>query len=365
MKSIFSLSAIALFVLLVTFQTGVTSCTKETITRDTVTIITRDTNVIVTIDTVRLVENKVPVINAGSDSTFNLTSFSDSLQLSGSATDGDGDSTIMGYLWSQVSGPNTALITHPGAAATYITQLVSGTYVFQLMAIDSDGAVGIKTVSVTVVGPQTFTLTFQPDSAEGQDAIVAIRATDGGVVASSNHSAIPELSMSRWTYNSQGAGAGTNRTYLKFTALSNIPAGAEIISAKLSLFGLNQQETSQSGSTPQGNSFYPGSTYTVDNRVWIKRVTGGDWNESTITWNNKPAATATNQVELPASTSRYDYNVVDLDITNLVKDILGSGRNYGFSLQQQTEQTYRSLLFASSDFTDAAKRPKLVIEYRN
>ncbi len=363
MKSIFSLSAIALFALLVTFQTGVTSCTKETITRDTVTIITRDTNVIVTIDTVRLVKNQVPVVNAGSDSTFNLTTFSDSLQLSGSAA--DADNSIAGYLWSQVSGPGTALIINPGSATTYITQLVSGTYMFQLMAIDSDGAVGIKTVSVTIVAPQSFFLALQPGSTDGQDALVGIRATDGSVVANTNFNSIPELSISRWTYNAQGAGGGTNRAYLKFAGLSAIPAGAEIVSAKLSLFGLNQQETSQSSSTPQGNSFYPGSTYPGNNKSWIKRVTGGDWEETTITWNNKPATTTTNQAELPASTSQYNFDVVDLDITNMVKDILSSGRNYGFCLQLQNEQIYRSLLFASSEFTDAAKRPKLVVEYRN
>jgi hypothetical protein len=80
---------------------------------------------------------------------------------------------------------------------------------------------------------------------------------------------------------------------------------------------------------------------------------------------NKPATTDVNQVEVPASTTQYNYNVTNLDVTNLVKDIFSSQHNYGFCLQLQTEQIYRSLLFASSEFHDAARRPKLVVQYRN
>jgi hypothetical protein len=168
-----------------------------------------------------------------------------------------------------VYGPNTALITNPGAASTYITKLTSGTYVFQLMAVDSDGAVGVKKVSVTILAPQLYTLTLQPDGQAGQDAIIAIRNGDWGAVANGNHSYIPEFSMSQWTYNEDGAGEGTNRTYVKFTGLAGIPTGAEIVSAKLSLYGLTESETLQSKATPQGNSFFTGS-YNESNKVWIK-----------------------------------------------------------------------------------------------
>ncbi|HUQ96311.1 MAG TPA: DNRLRE domain-containing protein [Chitinophagaceae bacterium] len=362
MKKIVSLSAIAFGFLLATLQVSVTSCTKETITHDTVTVITKDTIVELKIDTVKLVKNSLPVVNAGSDTVLHLTSVSDSLRLHGTAT--DADSAVVAYLWSQVSGPNTALLTNPGSALTYVTHLDSGKYVFQLMVVDSDGAVGVKTVSVTVTLPQIYTLVMQPDGAQGQDAIVATRAADGGAVAGTNLSSIAELSLSQWTYNAQNAGEGTNRTYIKFTELSNIPAGSEVLSAKLSLYGLTEAETALSPSTPQGNSFYSGSPYTASNKGWIKRVTGGDWNEATITWANRPAATDTNRVAIPASTAQYNYNVTNLDVTKLVKDLVRSNYNYGFRLQQQSEQVYRSLLFASSEHPDAARRPKLVVQYR-
>ena len=121
----------------------------------------------------------------------------------------------------------------------------------------------------------------------------------------------------------------------------------------------------QGSSTPQGNSYYTGSPYGISNPAWVKRVISGDWDESTITWLNKPTTTDLHQVAIPASTAQYGYDVLELDVTTLVKDMRSDHQNYGFCLQMQTEQIYRSLLFASSEFSDATKRPKLVVQYRN
>ena len=203
------------------------------------------------------------------------------------------------------------------------------------------------------------TLTIQPGPDNGQDCLVAYRETDGGLYASSNLNANPDMTAARWTYDSQGAGQGTVRSYFRFPQLSDIPQTAVIKSAKLSLYGV-----SSGVAAPEGNSTYPGSPYSSFgiNASWLKRVTGS-WVETTITWNNKPATTDVNQVEVPASTSQWSYNVTDLDVTQLVKDMVSNNQNYGFVLQLQNEQIYRALTFASSEVADAAKRPKLVVVY--
>lgn len=205
---------------------------------------------------------------------------------------------------------------------------------------------------------ETKTLTLQP-GAESEDVIVAMRATDGGVNAAGNHNHLQEIGASRWTYDAQGWGTGTNRSYIKFTGLSEIPANATIKSAKLSFWGV-----AGGGASPQGNSTYPGSPYSGsgENTSWLKRVTG-DWSEGTINWNNKPATTDVNQVEVPASNLQWNFNVANLDVTNLVKDMVSNSQNYGFAWQLQTEQHYRCITFSSGEATDASKRPKLVVEY--
>mgnify|MGYP001606216253 CR=1 FL=1 len=56
--------------------------------------------------------------------------------------------TISSYQWSQVSGPNTAGFSTPNALTTSATGLVTGTYVFQLTAVDSDGVSASATTQV-------------------------------------------------------------------------------------------------------------------------------------------------------------------------------------------------------------------------
>jgi hypothetical protein len=92
-------------------------------------------------------ENKVPVADAGQSKTITLP---DSAVVSGSGTDADGK--VVAYLWSQVSGPANSTIVNPGATSTIIRFTVPGSYLFQLMVTDEDGATGVDTVSVLVNG---------------------------------------------------------------------------------------------------------------------------------------------------------------------------------------------------------------------
>lgn len=91
--------------------------------------------------------NIPPVANAGSDITIKLPT--DSLMLSGIATDSDGTITL--YEWSQISGPNGALILSPDSNATLIKSMLAGNYKFQFKITDDDGAIAYDTVQVTVL----------------------------------------------------------------------------------------------------------------------------------------------------------------------------------------------------------------------
>ncbi|WP_262892035.1 PKD domain-containing protein, partial [Hymenobacter cavernae] len=91
--------------------------------------------------------NAAPVANAGAAQTITLPT--SALTLNGSGTDSDG--TISSYLWSQVSGPNTAGFSSKTVATPTVTGLVAGTYVFGLVVSDNLGAQSaISQVTVTV-----------------------------------------------------------------------------------------------------------------------------------------------------------------------------------------------------------------------
>jgi len=116
------------------FQLTVTSSTGATSTS------------IVTV-TVNGLSNQTPSSIAGSNQTITLPT--NSVSLDGSASK-DADGSITAYTWSQVSGPSTASLSNTGAAATTASNLVQGTYTFQLKVADNAGATATSTVTVTV-----------------------------------------------------------------------------------------------------------------------------------------------------------------------------------------------------------------------
>lgn len=93
--------------------------------------------------------NLPPVANAGADQTLTLPT--NSTTLNGSLSS-DADGTIVSYAWIQVSGPS---VVDPANVMNYdISNLVVGTYVFQLIVTDNDGAYSTADTVTIVVNPQ-------------------------------------------------------------------------------------------------------------------------------------------------------------------------------------------------------------------
>ena len=103
------------------------------------------------LDTVRVtVTNSVnipPVARAGTDQIISHPV--DSTVINGSSSS-DNDGSITSYKWTKISGPANFIITNDIAANTTIKNLSAGTYMFQLMVTDNQGAQGRDTLVVTV-----------------------------------------------------------------------------------------------------------------------------------------------------------------------------------------------------------------------
>lgn len=84
-----------------------------------------------------------PAVSAGANSTTT----SATKALTGTVTAAS-PKTVVSYQWSQVSGPNSAGFSTPNAVNTNATGLITGTYVFQLTAVDSDGVSASATTQV-------------------------------------------------------------------------------------------------------------------------------------------------------------------------------------------------------------------------
>jgi hypothetical protein len=276
-----------------------------------------------------------PSVNAGTSQL--ITWPVDSVTLSGTAT--DAASRITAYLWSEVSGPNVPVIASEGSKTTSVTGLRIGTYIFQLMAVDSLGATGVDTVSVSVSGnyvdtlntgsPQPYELTFLSNSAS----------------PAGNNQDI-ELLAEAWTISGTFV---TGRSFFKFD-LSSIPAGTVLKSAKLSLF---------SDPVPENGDLIH-ANYGTTNDFYIQRVSSA-WDLINTNWNNLPSIDATDQVHIP-QTSQAFLDLVNVDVTGMVNNMISSG-NYGFEIRLNTEVTYNSRIFCSSNYSDATKHPYLIVTY--
>jgi predicted heme/steroid binding protein len=127
----------------------------------------------------------IPVANAGSDISITLPSNSANLAGSGTVTGG----TISSFVWTQVSGPSTAVFTNKTTANANVSNLIAGTYIFSLTVKDGSGNAS-KPDQVTVVVNSSSSAT-QPavtgftlvDATTNRDILVL---NEGAVISSSS-----------------------------------------------------------------------------------------------------------------------------------------------------------------------------------
>ncbi len=277
-----------------------------------------------------------PVAKAPADTTITLPV--NTLTLTGTGTDASG--TIVGYLWSQISGPAEATIVNEGSASATIKSMVAGKYLFQFAVTDNKGLTGIDSVYVTVNAPKQVTLTLAPANNATESNVGIWNGSDW-----SNHTSI-EQPLSAWTKDGYPT---TIRELLKFD-LSSIPATATILKADLYLY---------SDTIPLNGDLIH-ANYGADNSVLVQQV-ASSWDATTVTWFNQPSGLTANQVIIPNTTQSF-LNV-DVDVKAIIAAMVNTNTNYGFKLTLQNEVIYTSRIFCSSYYSDASRHPKIVITY--
>lgn len=279
---------------------------------------------------------KKAIAKAEADTTIKLPQ--DSLILRGKG--GSPADTVIGYLWSQISGPNEAVIKNESSSAAIAKGLVAGTYLFQFMIIDKNGLTAVDSVSVTVMPAQISTLDLSPSN-----NLYEINLGQLGAQDATNRSSIEEP-LAAWTINGVPF---TTRNLLKFD-LSSIPANATIVSADLYMY---------SDTIPKNGDLIH-ANYGADNSFVVQQV-AAQWDPSTVDWFNQPAGLTTNQVIVP--NTQLPYLNIDINVKDMVSSMVSTNTNYGFKLALQNEVEYTSRIFCSSYYADASRHPRLVIKY--
>lgn len=132
------------------------------------------------------------------------------------------------------------------------------------------------------------------------------------------------------------------RSYIKFD-LPEITSADMVIDAELSL------------------SLYEANASV--NQINAHKVLG-NWESSTITWNNAPAFD--NKIDDYNNLSGVVGNRFSWKITDIVKEWYTTGNNYGVVIKHNDEQTGHNKFFSSDTYIDyAAYRPQVTITYVN
>lgn len=81
---------------------------------------------------------------------FSASIFAQTASVTLIATATDADGSVVGYNWTQVSGPNSSVITPKNTSTTVISNLIVGTYKFQCVATDNQQATATGSINVFV-----------------------------------------------------------------------------------------------------------------------------------------------------------------------------------------------------------------------
>ncbi|MBS1659486.1 MAG: hypothetical protein JST68_00400, partial [Bacteroidetes bacterium] len=162
-----------------------------------------------------------PSANAGTDQTITLPTNSVNLTGSGSETNG----TIIGYTWTQVSGPSVASFGTSTQAATTATGLVQGTYTFQLTVKDNSGVTANDQVKVTVNAAPV--VPGPPSASAGTDQTITL-PTNSATLTGSGSETNGTIVGYTWTQVSGPSTATIGSAGSATTSVSGLVQGAYV-----------------------------------------------------------------------------------------------------------------------------------------
>lgn len=264
------------------------------------------------------VTNTPPTANAGIDQSITLPTNTTTLNGSGS----DADGTIVSYQWSKVSGPAGVNFGTSNTASITITNLIQGTYIFQLLVTDNGGAFATDQVQI-IVNPAPNV----PPTANAGPSQNVVLPTSSATLVGSGTDTDGTITTYAWTKDSGPACTITSPSSAT-TSVTGLTAGIYVfrltVTDNLSLTGFdtmrvfvssapNVPPTASAGidqtiTLPTNSVTLTGSGSDVDGVIvsylWTKILGTG----STVA---SPASSTTAINSLLAGTYRYELTVTD------------------------------------------------------
>jgi len=265
------------------------------------------------------------------------------------ASDAEGNALV----YTVLSGPSHGTIsTGTSAERTYTPDAgYSGPDSFTFKAHDGALDSNSATVSLTVMSTEEVTVILQ----EGLDSYAG--TSDAEIYSSSSSTNYGGAAYIRTYHN------GYRRILIGFD-LTSIPSDATVSSASLELYCYGYGYPSAGKSIPlyritrswvEGTSNSDGCTFYEYNYVDHDVSTAGDWTTQGGDYDTTAAAEqSTDNIKA--------YTWIDWNIQDLVQNwVDGTYANHGMLIRTHTGSV--SISYRSSEYSDTAKRPKLIIKY--
>ncbi len=131
---------------------------------------------------------------------------------------------ISGYAWTKVSGPAGDSIQTPAAANTIVSNLVAGTYVYQLKVTDDKSATATDTVTVTV----SSVANQSPVANAGSDVVISLPVNNTVLNGSASKDPDGSIISYTWTKVSGPSQFTISSTSVMSPALSNLVEGVYV-----------------------------------------------------------------------------------------------------------------------------------------
>ena len=225
--------------------------------------------------------NRPPVANAGPDQNITLPTNTVTLNGNGST---DPDNNITNYYWTKISGPGSINIINANAVQTQVTNLVQGTYQFELKVTDAGGLISKDTLEVNV------NAALPPTCNTGNRMLINAQLVPFGTLSQSRvsltvASAGNKIFFAGGNYNIPGSPAASSRVDI-YDLISNTWTTAELSQAR---YGIS--------SAVLGNKIFFAGGYKDGNRtssaVDIYDVVTNTWTVANLSVNRAEIAAGT------------------------------------------------------------------------
>jgi hypothetical protein len=299
------------------------------------------------------VVNLPPVVNAGIDRSTQLGT---PVSLDGTVTDdGQPTSASIATVWTKFSGPGTVTFGNSTAVDTTASFTVAGTYVLRLTASDGEYSIG-DDVTITVSDPPAPPASNpNPPAPSGTPTEIAFQ---DGLFPYVSYAGTTDTKITSGKANTNYGAAtsfdvDTNIGALLRWDVSAIPTNSIIVSAAIELHVTN--------TTKQNFEVYAlQRAWDELSATWQQYAAGNPWAGAGATGGSDYDSTVLGQLG-SGSNGVHRIELNEAGVAAVQAWISDPEFNFGIILQDYAASD--GVDFYSSEYSTAARRPKLVINY--